>query len=173
MSGFWSMFRSMRNDDLRFCDWTQLPDAQLSPEDKEAWTTYRQQLRDLPDTVTDPLPYVSIPKPNWLWPCAPGQVPVPNPADYVSNVEAFSSVDAFSNVETVSNVSNVDAFSNVETLTPESPLVSQEPVGVDAPPSEPQSEEALASHTEPLDTLDQTDSEHQTELVSQPLEVPA
>ena len=42
-------------------------------------TEYRQKLRDLPNNVTDPLPYVSIPKPNWLWPCQPGQTPIPEP----------------------------------------------------------------------------------------------
>jgi hypothetical protein len=78
-SSFWSMFRSMRNGDLMACDWTQLPDAKLSEEDKLAWTEYRQKLRDLPNNVTDPYPYVSIPKPNWLWPCQPGQTPIPEP----------------------------------------------------------------------------------------------
>ena len=78
-SSYWSMFRSMRNGDLMMCDWTQLPDAKLSDEDKVAWIEYRQKLRDLPNNVTDPFPYVSIPKPNWLWPCQPGQTPIPEP----------------------------------------------------------------------------------------------
>ena len=30
-------------------DWTQLPDA---PVDREAWATYRQALRDFPETWT-------------------------------------------------------------------------------------------------------------------------
>lgn len=84
-SSFWLMFRSMRNGDLMACDWTQLPDAKLSDEDKLAWTEYRQKLRDLTQDVTDPQPYVSIPKPNWLWPCPPGQTPIP-PPELTSNV---------------------------------------------------------------------------------------
>ena len=35
-----------RNELLTASDWTQLPD---SPADKEAWATYRQSLRDLPE----------------------------------------------------------------------------------------------------------------------------
>lgn len=36
-----------RNQELKDTDYTQLPDA---PVDKEAWATYRQELRDLPET---------------------------------------------------------------------------------------------------------------------------
>ena len=89
-SSFWSMFRSMRNGDLMMCDWTQLPDAKLTDVERAAWTEYRQKLRDLPNNVTDPFPYVSIPKPNWLWPCPPGQTPIPEPP-VVSNVETVNS----------------------------------------------------------------------------------
>lgn len=76
------------------CDWTQLPDARLSEEDKVAWTEYRQKLRDLPNGVTDPFPYVSIPKPNWLWPCQPGQTPIdpppePEPAPPIDTSNVF------------------------------------------------------------------------------------
>lgn len=38
--------REYRNQLLTASDWTQLPDA---PVDREAWTTYRQALRDLPE----------------------------------------------------------------------------------------------------------------------------
>jgi len=40
--------RAQRNDLLSKSDWTQLPDA---PVDRERWAIYRQQLRDLPETV--------------------------------------------------------------------------------------------------------------------------
>lgn len=43
-----------RNMLLYQCDWTQLPDVPLTPEKVEEWRTYRQQLRDYMDTVTDP-----------------------------------------------------------------------------------------------------------------------
>jgi hypothetical protein len=40
--------RSWRNVELKNTDWTQLPD---SPVDKDAWATYRQALRDLPESA--------------------------------------------------------------------------------------------------------------------------
>ena len=50
----WTALRTQRNALLAACDWTQLQDAHLSAEKKSAWADYRQALRDLPDTVTDP-----------------------------------------------------------------------------------------------------------------------
>jgi hypothetical protein len=41
--------RSLREQRLRASDWTQMADAQLSPQVRELWITYRQQLRDLPE----------------------------------------------------------------------------------------------------------------------------
>lgn len=41
--------RSNRNDLLRSSDWTQLNDSPLSNEQKTAWATYRQELRDITD----------------------------------------------------------------------------------------------------------------------------
>ena len=52
--------RTLRNVLLTATDWTQLPDA---PVEREAWATYRQQLRDLPQ---DPA------WPDVIWPEAPG-----------------------------------------------------------------------------------------------------
>lgn len=43
--------RANRDALLTSCDWTQLPD---SPADKEAWTVYRQELRDLPEQAGFP-----------------------------------------------------------------------------------------------------------------------
>jgi hypothetical protein len=40
--------RYWRNDQLARTDWTQVADA---PVDASAWATYRQALRDLPDTI--------------------------------------------------------------------------------------------------------------------------
>jgi hypothetical protein len=42
----WAQVRAWRNHQLAATDWTQLAD---SPTDKEAWATYRQALRDLPE----------------------------------------------------------------------------------------------------------------------------
>jgi len=40
--------RKLRNAFLRDSDWTQFSDSPLSAEQKQAWATYRQALRDLP-----------------------------------------------------------------------------------------------------------------------------
>lgn len=45
-------FRRRRDVKLAECDWTQLPDAPLTPEQKAAWADYRQALRDVPETAT-------------------------------------------------------------------------------------------------------------------------
>jgi len=37
---------------LRECDWTQFADSPLTVEQKQAWATYRQALRDLPANST-------------------------------------------------------------------------------------------------------------------------
>lgn len=47
----WIDFRYHRDLRLTQSDWTVSED---SPVDKEAWKTYRQALRDLPENVTDP-----------------------------------------------------------------------------------------------------------------------
>ena len=43
--------RAARNAKLASSDWTQLPDAQLSEEEKLAWQIYRQELRDIIGSV--------------------------------------------------------------------------------------------------------------------------
>ena len=47
----WDRIRNKRNYLLSESDWTQVADA---PGDKAAWATYRQALRDLPSSGTDP-----------------------------------------------------------------------------------------------------------------------
>ena len=39
--------RAVRNTKLVDCDYTQLPDVGLTPEQVAAWQVYRQQLRDI------------------------------------------------------------------------------------------------------------------------------
>lgn len=39
--------RRIRNDLLASTDWTQVPDSPLSEEQKQAYRTYRQALRDM------------------------------------------------------------------------------------------------------------------------------
>lgn len=48
----WDRLRSLRNELLIRSDWTQIPDCTIA--NKEEWAAYRQALRDLPSTVTDP-----------------------------------------------------------------------------------------------------------------------
>lgn len=52
--------RVQRNGLLAASDWTQAADA---PVDAKAWAKYRQDLRDLPATIEDPL--------NPVWPSKP------------------------------------------------------------------------------------------------------
>tara|TARA_R110002126_G_C10363451_1_gene492763 strand:- start:16 stop:393 length:378 start_codon:yes stop_codon:yes gene_type:complete len=49
-SKLWEDFRVERNIILNKSDWTQVSDA---PVDSSAWSTYRQELRDLPSNVVD------------------------------------------------------------------------------------------------------------------------
>ena len=53
----YSNLRTQRNELLMRSDWTQLPNADLTESQKEAWETYRQALRDLPETMTEDLTY--------------------------------------------------------------------------------------------------------------------
>lgn len=70
----WRDLRLKRNQLLEASDWTALADAHLSQAKKDAWFAYRQELRDLPDSVTDPLEFLS----NSRWPADPTVV-VPGP----------------------------------------------------------------------------------------------
>ena len=56
----WNIVRQKRDGLIGFCDWTQLSDVPLT--DKQAWTTYRQALRDI-TLQPDPL--------NIIWPTPP------------------------------------------------------------------------------------------------------
>lgn len=46
--------RHYRDTLLRESDWTQFTDSPLSESKKTEWKTYRQNLRDLPVTESDP-----------------------------------------------------------------------------------------------------------------------
>lgn len=58
----WAIVRAERDAKLAACDWTQLPDVPLTPEEVQAWRTYRQQLRDV---TSQPDPF------NIVWPTPP------------------------------------------------------------------------------------------------------
>ena len=45
-------FRFIRNNLLKDSDWTDLPNSPV--KNKEAWLTYRQALRDLPQNFSEP-----------------------------------------------------------------------------------------------------------------------
>jgi len=45
--------RNKRNELLAACDWTQAADSPLSEEKKTEWATYRQQLRDITQFLTE------------------------------------------------------------------------------------------------------------------------
>jgi len=56
----WVVVRNQRDVLLASCDWTQLPDVEIST--KSAWAAYRQSLRDI-TSQTDPF--------NIIWPTPP------------------------------------------------------------------------------------------------------
>lgn len=56
----WAAVRAERNQRLTASDWTQVSDA---PVDQVAWASYRQALRDLPATISDPY--------SFSWPTPP------------------------------------------------------------------------------------------------------
>ena len=49
-----AVVRRRRNALLAACDWTQATDSPISTTDRSAWAEYRQALRTLPETITDP-----------------------------------------------------------------------------------------------------------------------
>lgn len=61
-----AQIRYQRNQLLKDCDWTQIADCTA---DKTAWATYRQALRDLPSTITEPRTFAD-------WPHNPDYVPM-------------------------------------------------------------------------------------------------
>jgi hypothetical protein len=63
---YWIDFRLLRNQRLLECDWTQVPDAQITDDKKTAWQIYRQQLRDLPENVDNVKEMCNNPNhPDW------------------------------------------------------------------------------------------------------------
>jgi hypothetical protein len=68
LAAAWTQLRAERNRRLAATDWVALSDAHLSQDRKDAWFAYRQELRDLPDSVQDPT------GPSVPWPLDPTQV---------------------------------------------------------------------------------------------------
>lgn len=58
----WDVVDGERDAILYSCDWTQLPDVPLTPEQVGQWRVYRQQVRDV---TNQPDPF------NITWPVAP------------------------------------------------------------------------------------------------------
>lgn len=56
--------RDKRSEILYKSDWTQIPGGPLTDEQKAAWSTYRQQLRDLVIDGSCPLDFVWPTPPN-------------------------------------------------------------------------------------------------------------
>ena len=62
-----AQIRSQRNQLLKECDWTQIADCTIAK--KAEWATYRQTLRDLPSTITEPRTFTDWPhNPDWVEP---------------------------------------------------------------------------------------------------------
>ena len=78
----WSGVRAQRDQLLSQSDWTQVADA---PGDKAAWATYRQALRDLPASGSDP--------DALTWPTSP-DAPAPVEEEEVVEVSSESAASA-------------------------------------------------------------------------------
>ena len=50
----WSAIRIHRSKLLTESDWSQLADAPFTAQEKNAWTAYRQALRDIPQDYASP-----------------------------------------------------------------------------------------------------------------------
>jgi hypothetical protein len=62
-----AQIRGQRNQLLKECDWTQIADCTIPK--KSEWATYRQTLRDLPSTITEPRTFTDWPhNPDWVEP---------------------------------------------------------------------------------------------------------
>ncbi len=49
----WAAVRDKRDELLRKSDWTDLPHNPLSSGEQDEWESYRQDLRDIPQTFSD------------------------------------------------------------------------------------------------------------------------
>jgi len=63
----WDIIRSKRNGLLRTCDFTQLPD--YPGTNKSDWVSYRQLLRDIPQTYSTDINSI-------VWPTPPNSIEV-------------------------------------------------------------------------------------------------
>lgn len=59
----WDEIRIKRDRLIAVTDWIQMPDSPLSSEQKQAYTSYRQSLRDIPQLYSNP--------DNIVWPQKP------------------------------------------------------------------------------------------------------
>ena len=60
----WRKIRKERNQLLKDSDYIMFPDITITTEKKEEWTTYRQSLRDIPQTFSNPDEVVYPTKPK-------------------------------------------------------------------------------------------------------------
>ena len=58
--------RDMRDNLLALSDWTQFQDSPLTAEKRAGWKTYRQALRDIPETYPEAASLDDI-----IWPTKP------------------------------------------------------------------------------------------------------
>tara|TARA_R110002153_G_scaffold43358_1_gene122597 strand:+ start:991 stop:1380 length:390 start_codon:yes stop_codon:yes gene_type:complete len=63
---FAGKLRTIRGGILIGSDWTQFPDSPLNDAKKAEWATYRQALRDIPETYSDATSLDDI-----IWPTKP------------------------------------------------------------------------------------------------------
>lgn len=54
LDNYWEMIREKRDELIAQTDWTQTGDAPITDEKKAEFATYRQALRDIPQTYSNP-----------------------------------------------------------------------------------------------------------------------
>jgi len=65
-TALWETIRSERDNSLYASDWRVMPDSPLTDEKKAEWVTYRQALRDVPDSQKSVTDHAAI-----VWPDEP------------------------------------------------------------------------------------------------------
>ena len=114
----WTSLRAQRNSLLVASDWTQLQDSHISQDKKDAWAAYRQELRDLPDSVGSE---GAGPPDLFSWPLKPGELPPVAPAssrlagllDHADVEPVVQEVPAVEEVPAVVEVTEVPAVVEV------------------------------------------------------------
>lgn len=97
--------RARRNQLLVDCDWTQLPDASV---DVTTWSTYRQELRDIPTQTGFPW--------NVQWPVKPSLLDEQPAVDGSDNIDAGDGSNTISTGDGSNTISTGDGEDTISVI---------------------------------------------------------